>query len=241
MRKDIMGVGFDDFTLDEALECAEGIIDRNECGYVVTPNPEIVWHSRSDEELKEALNSADIVLPDGVGILYSARILKTPLKEKVTGVNFAFGLMQKLSEKEGSVYLLGARPGVAEIASEKLKDKYKGLKIVGVCDGYFKDDTPVIEAINAAKPDFLIVCLGFPRQEKWMMQNRGKLDVGIMAGLGGVLDVVAGTVRRAPEAWQEKNLEWLYRLLSEPRRIKRQIKIPLFMLAVIMKRLRGEN
>lgn len=243
MRSDIMGVGFDNITLQQSIDKAADLIDKHECGYAVTPNPEIVWMSRKDSELRQALNEADIVLPDGVGILYSAKILQNPLKEKVTGIDFGLGIIRHLSNTGGSVYLLGSKPGVPEKAAAKLLETYPGIKIAGIHHGYFDDDKPIIDEINEIGPDFLTVCLGAPKQEKWMLQNKGKLNVGLMVGLGGVLDVLAGTVKRAPEAWRKRNLEWLYRLLREPRRIKRQIKIPMFMLTVICKRFKrgGEN
>lgn len=239
LRKDIMGVEFNSMTLTESVDCAMDVIGGRGGGYVVTPNPEILWMCRTDEELKAALKNAEMVLPDGMGVLLSARILKKRLKEKVSGVDFGLNLARRLGEVGGSVYLLGAKPGVAEGAAIELRRRSPGIKIVGVHHGYFDDDSSIIDQINSVRPDFLIVCLGAPRQEKWMRKNRDKLDVGIMAGLGGVLDVLAGTVKRAPESWQKRNLEWLYRLINEPCRIRRQIKIPLFLCTVIGRRIRG--
>ena len=138
-----------------------------------------------------------------------------------------------------SVFLFGSKPGVAEAAADNLTAAYPGLVISGTCNGYFTDDGPIIEKINAASPDLLLVCLGAPKQELWMSENASRLNVRLMAGLGGSLDVFAGNVKRAPAAWQRLGLEWLYRLIKEPRRIKRMIKLPLFVLAVIIKRIRG--
>lgn len=234
-----MGVEFNNLTLAESVDYAVDIIERHGGGYVVTPNPEILWMCRTDVELKAALKNAEMVLPDGMGILLSAWILKKQLKEKVSGIDFSMSLVERLGKTGGSVYLLGAKPGVAEAAAIQLQDSCPGIMIAGIHHGYFDDDEQVIREINGVRPDFLIVCLGAPRQEKWMWHNRDKLDVGIMAGLGGVLDVLAGNVKRAPESWQKRNLEWLYRLINEPSRIKRQIKIPLFFITVIGRRLRG--
>lgn len=239
MRTDILGVGFDSVTLDQSIECAMNIIDRRGGGYVVTPNPEIVWMSRKDAQLRKALAGADLVLPDGVGILYSADILGKPLKDKVTGVDFGLAVVEQLSKRRGSLYLLGAKPGVAETAAHEIQENNPGIEIAGLHHGYFDDDDGIVGKINSAKPDFMMVCLGAPRQEKWMMKNSHRLDVGLMAGLGGALDVFAGRVNRAPERWQRRNLEWMYRLIKEPRRIKRQIKIPLFIVSVIGERIKG--
>lgn len=239
-RTDVLGVGFDNVTKAEAVERALELIDAREGRYVVTPNPEIVMLAKENPALKEALAGADIVLPDGAGIVKGAAILGRPMKEKVPGIDFACGVMARLAERGGSVYLFGAKPGVAEAAAETLRTKFPGLVISGTSDGYFSDDGPIIEKIEDAAPDFLLVCLGAPKQELWMAKMSGKLPVGLMVGLGGSLDVFAGTVKRAPEAWQKLDLEWLYRLLKEPRRIGRMMKLPLFVIEAAGERLRGK-
>jgi bacterial polymer biosynthesis proteins, WecB/TagA/CpsF family len=230
---DVLGVEFDNITMDEAVDYAMELISRHQSSYVVTPNPEIVWMCRTDENLKDAVTGASMVLADGIGIIYGAKILKTPLKEKIPGTDFAARLIDELAKRSGSVYLLGSKPGVADGAAEKMKKEHPGLVISGTHDGYFKEDKAIIDDINSKKPDFLLVCLGAPKQENWMKKNSAYLDVGIMAGLGGTLDVYAGTVKRAPEKWQKLGLEWLYRLLKEPKRISRTMKLPLFVFAVI--------
>lgn len=239
-RTDVLGVGFDNVTKAEAVERALALIDAREGRYVVTPNPEIVMLAKENPALKEALAGADIVLPDGAGIVKGAAILGRPMKEKVPGIDFACGVMARLAERGGSVYLFGAKPGVAEAAAETLRTKFPGLVISGTSDGYFSDDGPIIEKIKDAAPDFLLVCLGAPKQELWMAKMSGKLPVGLMVGLGGSLDVFAGTAKRAPEAWQKLDLEWLYRLLKEPRRIGRMMKLPLFVIEAAGERLRGK-
>ena len=239
-RTDVLGVGFDNVTKAEAVERELELIDAREGRYVVTPNPEIVMLAKENPALKEALAGADIVLPDGAGIIKGAAILGRPMKEKVPGIDFACGVMARLAERGGSVYLFGAKPGVAEAAAETLRTKFPGLVISGTSDGYFSDDGPIIEKIKDAAPDFLLVCLGAPKQELWMAKMSGKLLVGLMVGLGGSLDVFAGTVKRAPEAWQKLDLEWLYRLLKEPRRIGRMMKLPLFVIEAAGERLRGK-
>lgn len=239
MRTEVLGVEFDNVTMDEALDAAQGLMESPGTDYIVTPNPEIVMACREDPEVKRAVEGASLVLPDGIGIVYGAKILGRPLKEKVPGADFAEKLMSRMAESKRSVYLLGARPGVAELAGEKLTEKYPGLQIAGTADGYFKDDGPVIEKINAARPDLLLVCLGAPKQEKWMVAHRDALRVPLMAGLGGSLDVYAGVVQRAPEVWQRLELEWLYRLIKQPSRFGRMMKLPQFLLCVIGQRLKG--
>lgn len=227
-RIDVLGVGFDNLTMDEAVESALKLMEEHAARYVCTPNPEIVMAAKKDASLRSALEGADMVLADGVGVTKAASMLKTPLKSRVPGIDFAQNVISRLAGKGGSVYLFGAKPGVAETAAAKLTDMYPGVVIAGTSDGYFTDDKPVIEKINASNPDLLMVCLGSPKQENWMASNAGRLGCGLMAGLGGSLDVLAGNVQRAPEAWRKLGLEWLYRVIKEPKRIGRIAKLPLF-------------
>lgn len=234
-----MGVGFDALTPEEALERAFALSFESGCRYVVTPNPEIVWLARKQPELLEALNRADLVVPDGIGIVYAARILGTPLPARVPGIELAAGLLRHMADSGDPVFLLGAKPGVAERAADRLKQEYPGLRIVGTGDGYFREDEPVIERINACKPRLLFVCLGFPRQELWMARYRDQIDAGLMLGLGGSLDVFAGDVKRAPMIWRRLNLEWFYRLICQPSRLGRMLKLPVFLLSVVWERVKN--
>ena len=239
MKIDVMGVRFDNVTMDEALERAKTMLASEGADYVVTPNSEIVYEAMADDELKNLLNGASLVLPDGAGVVLGAKILGTPLKEKVAGVDFADQLLELLAQIGGSVYLLGSKPGVAELAAEKMVQKHPGLTIAGLADGYFKDEGPVIEKINAAHPDVLFVCLGAPKQERFMAAHRQALNVRLMAGLGGSLDSFAGPVKRAPRWMINCSLEWLYRLIKEPWRFRRMLRLPKFVWKVILKRISG--
>lgn len=234
-------MGFDSLTMDEAVERAMACFSERGAAYIVTPNPEIVMLCRGDERLAKAVNSAYMVVPDGIGIIYGAKILGTPLKQKLPGIDLAQELFERMAKGGQTLFLLGAKPGVAEKAAESLAARYPGLNIVGTNDGYFQKDAPVLEKINALSPDLLLVCLGAPKQELWMMENAPKLQVGLMAGLGGSLDVFAGVTQRAPEVWQKLGLEWFYRLCKEPSRAGRMANLPKFGFAVIGKRLRGNS
>ncbi len=233
-----MGVGVDAITPKEALDRATELAAASGCRYVVTPNPEILWLARKQPQLRQALNEADLVVPDGIGVVYAAKILGTPLPGRVPGIELAAGLLQRMAETGEPVYLLGAKPGVAERAADRLRTQYPGLSIVGTGDGYFREDEPVIARINACKPRLLFVCLGFPRQELWMARYRDRIDAGLMLGLGGSLDVFAGDVKRAPEFWRRLNLEWFYRLIRQPSRIGRMMKLPVFLLSVVWERVK---
>ena len=229
----VLGVAFDNLTMDEAVERGWELMARREAAYVVTPNPEIVMVCRDDPEAAAAVAGASLTIADGIGVVYGARMQKTPLKQKLPGIDFTQGLLERMAREGKRLFLLGSKPGVAEKARDNLTARWPGLRVAGVHDGYFQDDGPVVEQINAAAPDLLLVCLGAPKQEKWMHRHAHELDVGLMIGAGGSMDVFAGTVERAPEGWQRAGLEWLYRLLKEPRRIGRMMVLPKFLLCVM--------
>ena len=236
LRTEILGVGFDDLTIEEAADRASALLEEEGFHYVVTPNPELVDRARREETFREALNGADLVLPDGIGVVYAARLLGGSLKGRCPGIDFAGKLMERMARKGQRLYLLGAKPGVAEAAAARLEVRYPGLTICGVHDGYFQEDGPVVEDIRKAGADVVFVCLGFPKQEYWMVKNGPATGARLLAGLGGSLDVFAGVVERAPESWQRLGLEWLYRLTREPKRIGRMARLPLFLAAALGER-----
>ena len=230
MRIEILGVGFDNITMEQAVAEGVRLINTPGAHYAVTPNPEIVEVCRTDPEAMEAVRNADLVLADGIGIIYGAKLLGTPLKGRVTGIGFAQGLMGEMAQNGKSLLLLGAKPGVAEKAADKLRTAYPGLQIAGTRDGYFQEDGPVLEEIRASGADVVFVCLGAPKQEKWMRKNGAASGARLLVGLGGCLDVFSGEVQRAPEIFQRLGLEWFYRLVKNPSRIGRMMKLPLFLL-----------
>ena len=239
MKIDVMGLKFDSMTMDEALSRAEVLLRGDKAAYVVTPNAEIAYEALHDVQLREMLNGADLMLPDGAGVVLASKLLRTPVKQKVAGVDFAAGLLGILERNGQSLYLLGGKTGIGELAAQKMLEAHPQLRIAGIADGYFQDEAPVIAKINASGADALFVCLGAPKQERFMVQHRQELHVHLMAGLGGSLDAFAGTVQRAP-AWMIRlNLEWLYRLIREPKRFRRMLRLPKYLWAVMLKRIRG--
>ncbi len=236
MRISILGVGFDNITMDQAISACLDLMKKG--GYVATPNPEIVWLCRKDQQALSCINSADLVVADGIGIIYAGRILKKPFQSRIPGMDLATNLISKLAETGGSVFLFGAKPGVAEKAAENLIARHPGLTVAGTADGYFQDPKPIIQKICDTKPDFLLVCLGAPKQEIFMHTHQGDLPPCLMMGLGGVLDGYAGNAKRAPKSWRKLGLEWLYRLILQPSRIKRMIKLPAFLVLIVMQRLK---
>ena len=239
MKIDVMGLKFDSMTMDEALSRAEVLLRGDKAAYVVTPNAEIAYEALHDVQLREMLNGADLMLPDGAGVVLASKLLRTPVKQKVAGVDFAAGLLGILERNGQSLYLLGGKTGIGELAAQKMLEAHPQLRIAGIADGYFQDEAPVIAKINASGADALFVCLGAPKQERFMVQHQQELHVHLMAGLGGSLDAFAGTVQRAP-AWMIRlNLEWLYRLIREPKRFRRMLRLPKYLWAVMLKRIRG--
>ena len=232
MRVDVLGVGFDNVTMAEAVARGEELLGAEGCHYVVTPNPEIVEACRADAEAMAAVNGADLVLPDGIGVVYGAKMLKTPLKERVPGIEFGTAMLEYCAKSGKPVFFLGAKPGVAEQAAENLKKRFDGLSVVGTKDGYFKDDAEAAAAIRASGAEMALICLGAPKQEKFMAQYGGATGAKLLLGLGGSLDVFAGVAQRAPEFYVNHNLEWFYRLIKNPSRIGRMMKLPLFLVHV---------
>ena len=240
MRTDILGVAFDNTTMDEAVGRAMSLLEQEGPHLVVTPNPEIVRLAQSDREFAGLIAGADLVLPDGVGIIYAAKILGRPLKARVPGVDFASALMDAMAKTGKRLFLLGAKPGVAEEAARRLAGQHPGLIVCGTHDGYFQEDAPVVQAIRAARADVVFVCLGAPKQEKWAAAHGADTGARLFVGLGGSLDVFAGQVDRAPESWQRLGLEWLYRAIRQPSRFKRVARLPGFLLSAVGARIQGK-
>ena len=239
IKKQVMTISFDNITMEQAVGSAMGHITARSRCRVVTPNAEFALEAKKNSRFLNILNTSQLVLADGISVVLASKIIGDPMQGRVTGVGFAQALAAAMAKEGRSIYLLGAKPGVAEQAAEKLLQTYPGLKIAGTHDGYFKEEGPVVAAINAAKPDALLVCLGAPKQEYFMEDHDADLEVPVMAGLGGSMDVLAGNVQRAPEFFQKYGLEWLYRLCKEPQRWRRMIKLPLYLWDAVIWRIKG--
>jgi len=224
----VLGIDFDNLTLQEAVAAAMACLAEEKSSYAVTPNPEIIKLAQENPALAQAIAGAALVLPDGIGVVKAAQILRTPLKEKVPGIDFAGGLMAEMAVSGQRLYLMGAKPGVAAAAAEKLAQQYPGLHICGCRDGYFQQDESeaVAAEIRSSGADVCFVCLGSPRQELWMAEHGAASGAKLLVGLGGSLDVFSGQLKRAPRWMQKAGLEWLYRLMKEPQRLGRMMKIP---------------
>lgn len=236
-----MAVAFDNVTMDEAVaQAVENLQSKRRC-MVVTPNAEIAQSCVTDDRLREIVRKAGLVLPDGIGVIYASRILKKPLKQRVPGVEFGENLVSALRDTGKTIFFLGGKPGVAEEAAHRLQVKYPGLKVAGTKDGYFQREEEAVEAVQQAKPDVLFVCLGSPKQEYFMADHFDQLGATLMVGLGGSLDVYAGKVERAPTLFRKLGLEWFYRLLRQPSRLGRMMKLPQYLWQSIRWRMKGEK
>lgn len=234
-------MGFDPVTPAEALDRLTEMTARGEGGYVVTANPEIVYECRRDASLRALTEGAALVVADGIGVVHAARILKRPLPGRVPGIELGEQFAARLAAEGRRLYLLGAKPGVAEKAAAELQRRCPGLVIAGTGDGYYKDEAAAAAALRDAAPDAAFICMGFPRQELFMAAHGPELPRCVMIGLGGSLDVFAGEVKRAPKIFIRFGLEWFYRLLREPRRLGRMMKLPAFLWLALAERLRGNG
>lgn len=241
LKKEVLGIRFDDLTREEAAQAGAALLEEDKFHYVVTPNPEFILAAEKDSEFTQVLNGADLVLADGIGVVYSAKIQGTPLKGRVPGIEFAADMLSCLNQRGGRLYLLGAKPGVAEEAGRHITEQYPDISLCGTQDGYFKDEEAVLLKVAAARPDLLFVCLGAPKQEKWMARWGRHTGARLAIGLGGALDVFAGRVERAPQSWQKLGLEWAYRLKKEPQRAGRMAKLPLVLVKAAGRRLKKSS
>ncbi|SEH44391.1 N-acetylglucosaminyldiphosphoundecaprenol N-acetyl-beta-D-mannosaminyltransferase [Halobacillus karajensis] len=232
MKEKFLGVDVSNYTYAQLKENIMSDINERRKSFIVAINPEKILHAQKDADLLHLLNRATYQIPDGVGILVASKMTGGSIRERVTGIDMLLALCEQASLHAKSIFLYGAKPGVAEQAKDRLKSMYPDLQIAGVLDGYEKDQEKVKETINHAQPDILFVALGSPRQEYWIVDHMHELDVQVFQGVGGSFDVLSGKVKRAPDSFQKVGLEWLYRLIKEPWRIKRQIKLPTFLLKV---------
>ena len=236
---DITGVKVDSITMDEALEIFKDFLSSECVKTIFTPNAEIMMQAYRDKELRDILNTADMLVADGAGVVLASKILGSPVPEKVSGFDLVKNSFSLDINRKIRYFLFGGKPGIAEEARKTILSQYINVDVAGLRHGYFspEDEPEIIEQINSSNADVLLVALGAPKQEKWIYANKSKLNVKICIGVGGTLDVLAGKACLAPEFMRRNGLEWLYRLLKEPWRYKRMLDLPKYMSLVILTRL----
>ena len=238
-RVDILGVGFDRVALVDAVAEIERCLDRNERTFIITANPEFVMLCRQDPELAAIAAGADLVVPDGTGAVVAARLLGDPLPGRAPGRLLVDRLAALATERRLSLFLLGAGPGIAERAAATLRRRHPELRIAGTYAGSADDDADVLPRVVAAAPDILLVAFGMPKQERWIARNLRQLpSAHVAVGVGGSFDYLAGAAKEPPAIVHAIGLEWLWRLARDPKRWRRQRVLPMFVLLVLVARLR---
>lgn len=239
-------VTVDPLTMAEAVDRIDALVDAGDGGYVVTPNVDHVVLAEDDLAFRDAYAGASLSLADGMPVVWASRLLSVRVPEKVSGSDLAEPLLVRAAARKRRVYLLGGGPGVAERAGSILEERYPGLTIVGTSAPTLRLDEPrsawdaIAEDVARTKPELVFVCLGAPKQERFMGATHRTLAPAVLLGLGATLDFIAGTVDRAP-AWMSRNgLEWAYRLGREPTRMWRRylVRDPRFAVVLMREMLR---
>lgn len=245
-RVDLGGVLVDRVAVGAAVDRIRGFLHSGTVNQVATVNLDFVAIARRSPDFRAILNDAELSVADGMPLVWLSHLMGQPVPERLTGVELVDECCRVAVETDTSVFLLGAAPGVAEVAAGKLRERFPGLRIAGVYTPPFgplseAENDEIIRQVNLARPDFLFVALGAPHQDVWIAENRDRLDVSVAMGVGCVLDLLAGVVDRAPRWMQRTGLEWLFRLIQEPRRLwKRYIvdDLPVFGWLVVQTLLR---
>lgn len=233
--KTILGVTVHAVDMESALSTIEEFVRSGKPHVVVTADASGVVLAQNDPELLDIINSADLVTPDSVGILWAAKRFGVSLPERVSGVDMVEHLCERASRSGTRVFLLGAAPGVADDAAYALKKRYPDLEIAGTHHGFFKpeESDAVARRVRDTKPDILFVAMGQPLQEKWIARYKDEIGVPVSMGVGGTFDVLSGRAKRAPKWMQKCGIEWVYRLARNPRKIGKCSTLPVFVLKVL--------
>lgn len=231
----ILGCRVHRLSMAETLEAVRRLLEQGGFHQIVTADSSALVIAQSDPEFREIVNSASLVTPDSIGVVWASRRLGAPVPSRVTGVDLMDHLCRFAAETGRTAYFLGAAPGVAEEAARRLEERYPGFRVVGTRHGFFgpEEETALVEEIRRARPSFLMVALGIPKQEKLIARHLSRLEVPICVGVGGSLDCFSGRVKRAPKIFQRLHLEWLFRLLSNPRKANKVMLLPRFVWMVL--------
>jgi N-acetylglucosaminyldiphosphoundecaprenol N-acetyl-beta-D-mannosaminyltransferase len=238
---ELLGVRVDDVTYDDLLSHVDDFVASGQPHQIVTLNPEMLVAAHQNPAFRELLNDSDLNVADGVGLILAARWLGCPLQGRVTGSDGIYVLAEHCARRGYRLFLLGAAPGVAQSVAQRLTSENPGLKVAGTHAGspQPEDEEDVIARVRASAPELLLVAYGVPAEEAWIARHRNRLGVPVMLGVGGAFDFVAGVTRRAPPWMRRAGLEWLYRLVQQPWRWRRQLALPRFLWLVTKQTLRG--
>ena len=231
----LLGLTVHCLDMNAALEVIDGFMRKGKPHHIVTADASMLVMAKEDAELREIIAHADLVTPDSIGVLWAAKRAGKPITERVSGVVIVEQLCALSAARDYRLFFLGAAPGVAELAAQRMTAKYPGCQIVGTRDGFFTaDDIPEItQTIRDSQSDIVCVAMGIPKQEKWIARYRNELGASVLIGVGGTLDVLSGTVKRAPVLFQRLKLEWLWRVISNPKKISKVMLLPQFVKRVL--------
>lgn len=241
-RVKVLGIPVDAINMESAMAYIGTILKGNsKQAYILAINPEKIFFINKEPSLVDIFENASLLIPDGIGVVKAIRLLHKRKIKRVPGADLMQNICEYAGQNELSIFLFGGKEETNKRCAEVIQVRFQGIRVVGRSNGYLSEteNVALIDIINECKPDILFIGLGSPKQELWIQQNLKKLDVKICQGVGGTMDTITGEVKRAPLFFQKRGLEWLYRLIHEPRRFKRQLVLPRFAVKVILEKING--
>ena len=241
-KVNVLGINIDKLTESECTEVIRQALKEKKNKRIFTPNTSIVLSTLKDKEKARLINSADLLIPDGIGLVQASRILNDPLPQRITGIDMGEKILEIANKECLSLFLLGSTKKNVSAAADNIRDKYRNIKVCGIHHGFFDINSEynqkLIKAISSKEPDIIFVCMGYPKQELWIDQNSHKIpSLRLSIGLGGSLDVWSGKVKRAPVIFRKLNMEWLWRMIIQPQRLKNLSDIPCFYYYILKQKL----
>ena len=241
-KVNILGINIDNVTESECVETIRQALREKKNKKIFTPNTSIVLSTVKDNKMNHLINSADLLIADGIGLVQASKILNDPLPQRIAGIDMGEKILEIANGDRLSLFLLGGTKESVSTAANKIRDKYRNIKICGIHHGFFDINSEynqkLIKAISSKEPDIMFVCMGYPKQELWICQNVHKIpSLRLSIGLGGSLDVWSGKVKRAPVIFRKLNMEWLWRMIIQPQRLKNLSDIPCFYYCILKQKL----
>ncbi|AYW46823.1 glycosyltransferase [Tetragenococcus koreensis] len=237
-----MGVPIDVITYNDIINDLPNYLHNDKKMSAISVNPQIIVEGQNHSEIYDFIEKSTHRIPDGIGIVLVSKLTGGQIKERVAGIELMVRFLDYANAYGKSIFLYGAKPEVVADAATQIEKDYPNLTLSGQIDGYTTlSEKEIIKKINQAKPDFLFVALGFPKQEKWLAKNISRLDVSVFQDVGGSFDVLSGHVKRAPQFFIDVHLEWLYRSVTDPKRFKRILQLPVFVIKSLFWKVRTKN
>lgn len=245
-KVNILGIRIDNLTESECIDIIKQTLKKKQNTKIFTPNPSIALKARKDEKMQNIINSADILIADGIGIVQASKILKDPLPQRIAGIDIGEKILEIANDEHLSLFLLGGTKNTVTTAAKKLKERYTNINIAGTHHGFFdincEYNQKLVNYINISRPDIIFVCMGYPKQEMWIFQNSNKIpSLKLSIGLGGSLDVWSKKIKRAPLSFRKLNLEWLWRMIIQPKRFLNFKDIPCFYYLILLQKIKSGN